>query len=124
MLFETLQRRELMAADFDVSMVDGVLRIVGTELDDQVDVRQINDRITIDGVEGDWRRPESLLVFGIGGNDVIRNHTDIPSKLNGGSGKDVIDGGVGDDEIWGGTGDGEFSVKARKPVFKFLVLFG
>ena len=41
----------------------------------------------------------------MGGNDVVRNMTDIPSMIDGGLGADILIGGLGDDEIHAGDSD-------------------
>src|SRR5262249_11473748 len=78
---EALETRELMAASLTASLSGGLLRIEGTEGADSINVRKINDQISVEGIDilfGGVRTPSvsasqvsRLEVFSLGGDDVI-----------------------------------------------------
>lgn len=126
---ELMEERQLMAGD--INLIDGVLRIDGTDGDDQVVVQQYNRlqwgsgrrllripmiRATVNDVTerfpvGDVN--ELQVVLG-DGDDVFTNNTNKPSMvwgegdddtLRGGSNVDQLFGGPGNDNLYGRAGD-------------------
>lgn len=113
-----------MAADIYLS--DGTVVMLGTDFADQIVVESKTLRmpsrfgaITMEVVEAqildeagnEIERSvfsasvvDRIWADGGGGNDVIRNKTDLPSDLFGGSGHDLIQGGASTDVIRGGSG--------------------
>ena len=127
---ESLQRRELMAADFigfDVDVQSGVMHIEGTDQADAVEVF-IDNRGTDDPVDdlvqvkmteanGDQRtggsprywqdgtpRITSLKFEGFDGNDRFTNRTTLNSVAHGGEGDDFMIGGSGVGRFFGELG--------------------
>ena len=132
--FESLAKRELMAAD--VSLSGGLLSIDGDAASDtivihavftgtiqsgkatslqvqpvqiaappSIEVRVTNRYTGQTDVEHFASKYISRLeVLAGGGNDIVDNRTDLPSTLRGESGVDRIYGGEGDDVIFGGSG--------------------
>lgn len=121
---ERLEDRKMMAANLMADLYSsGVLRIEGTERNDTIVVRQINNSLSVDNIR--IRNNGSMLsrvsanavsridVYGLGGNDTILLNSDSvsgqqsiykPSRIFGGNGADSIVGGRGADSIWGGSG--------------------
>lgn len=110
---ESLERRELMAAD--VALAGGVLNIVGTEMNDQVVVSQLDNAIQVtvtDAANGNTlinrsfaaSAVKSVNIQCLGGDDLAINNTNIPSTMNGGRGNDQLFGGAARDIIFGEMG--------------------
>ena len=111
---ETLENRQLMAANITASLSGGVLRVEGTQQNDTIIMRQIGNTVSIDGVRingsGTINRIE---IRGLGGNDVLRadgngvfnQSVRIPTTIWGGTGKDFIVGGTAADQLVGGSGN-------------------
>jgi hypothetical protein len=132
-MIQALEERSLMAAEVTAILTDNILRIEGTDGDDQIVVRQIEGKLSIDNTairhHGDYvthidaLMVDSIEVFGFAGDDQIRLNSEaipgqqpilINSRIYGGDGNDTIFGtaaadriygGLGDDMIWGGGGD-------------------
>ena len=120
---EMLEKREMMAAD--ISLHNGVLEIDGTDNSETITVEsktvsggfslpQIQfEHIQVEVKEGSKTvKTASYLRFfvkeldihGHGGNDTIRNKTNLPSTIHGGRGDDTIVGGYSSDTIYGDKG--------------------
>lgn len=125
---QSLQRRELMAAD--ISLAGGKLQIVGDGDSDRIMIREIPAQtvtttkhgltgtlttaaaveVTVDdrySSESQIRRFNRSQVDAISvkageGNDLIYNFTNLDSILSGGEGNDLLRGGTGDDQLFGG----------------------
>src|SRR5687767_14188167 len=99
---ESLENRQMMAANLTASLTSGVLSIDGTDQGETIVVRQIDNRISIDGVSGSFNASQVALIAieGKGGDDYIR--LDIPgqevTKLT------LVDAGEGNDFVRGGNG--------------------
>ena len=109
---ESLEKREVMAANFTAALADGVLAINGSEQADTIIVRQANNQITIDGFDGkfDASKVTALKIDARGGDDVISLNTvghivDKPSMIDAGAGNDFVRGGRGNDIVNLGAGD-------------------
>lgn len=122
--FESLERRELMAANLMATFDGANLRIEGTEAADQIVVRQVNNQLSIDHVtirEGATAvraiassRVGRIEIDALGGDDVIRLNSEntrgqqpitISATIRGGAGNDSIIGGLGSDTIFGQLGN-------------------
>lgn len=95
---------------------EGLLRVAGDAVSDQISVRQQGNAITVDATL--IRVPGSaqlsipmasvtrIVIEGKGGNDVIiLSPINVPSLIFGGTGNDTIVGGAANDIIVGGVGD-------------------
>jgi Ca2+-binding RTX toxin-like protein len=104
--FESLESRKLMTA----SLVDGVLRVTGTNLNDVIAVSQdaTRVRVTENGTAKNFALSSvrSINVHGLGGNDQLigRSTLQRPIALRGGEGNDTLIGGRGADILEGGAG--------------------
>jgi Ca2+-binding RTX toxin-like protein len=113
---EQLENRRLFAAD--VGIADGYWVVDGTPGDDVITLRQ--DGIILEAcVNGDLRRTpvflwQGVTVRGHAGDDVIQvdNSVQLPTRLHGGSGDDVIVGSLQDDVISGGWGNDDIYARA------------
>lgn len=93
----------------------GVLKVVGTNLDDNITLKQSNGKITVAGVSGFFpvAAVTRIEVQGLGGKDWIRLDSETlggqpitkPSVIRGGAGDDLIMGGYGADQLFGEAGD-------------------
>lgn len=120
---EHLENRDLLAASLTGNLTSGILTIEGTEAADRITVRQINGRISVDGINlrvGNTNQKDvaatsisRIRVYGLGGNDMISlNSESIPGQqpitisafVYGGDGHDTIRGGWGNDWLYGGNG--------------------
>ncbi len=118
---ESLDARQMMAADVAVALEDGVLHITGTDQADVVEIRTAGDsdkvRILVAGQERhtfERRDVAKVRFLGGAGNDVFVNRSDIPAEafggdgddwLVGGSARDLLDGGAGEDTLIGNSND-------------------
>ena len=114
---ESLERRQMLAADVDI---DGVLVITGSEKADKIVITAgvENGTVILKGVPG---VPKNTVKYGVnaivvdarGGNDDIRIGSNIRDTggtligvtVNAGNGNDRVEGGDGDDDINGGLGN-------------------
>ncbi|MBC7822041.1 MAG: hypothetical protein IAG10_34580, partial [Planctomycetaceae bacterium] len=69
---EVLEVRQVMTADLQVALVNGVLQINGNDQANEIIIRQSGNDVTVDGVTGRWQQPAAILVHAYGGNDVVR----------------------------------------------------
>ena len=121
-----LEGRDLMSGGIGASLIDGVLKIAGTEGADRIYVGQTSNQISVkdsttavkiyNATQGVWVgsvTPAQVIrieIDGKAGGDEIRLDQGAQSIteraiLLGGSGRDTIYGGAGADVIAGGTGD-------------------
>jgi serralysin len=112
--FEGLETRQLMASNITASLADGVLTVEGSNRGDFIVVRQIDNRISVDGVPiSGSGRIDKIVVYGFGGNDTIRldgnaragQAVRVPTLVFGGEGNDFIVGGDARDELQGNNGN-------------------
>jgi Ca2+-binding RTX toxin-like protein len=113
----------LPAVGGDISLAGGVLTIKGTDLNDAVEVRYVEEvgggvsaaptdfiRVTLSNPTGDrveffhTASVDSIEFFGYAGNDVFTNATFVGATISGGSGNDFLNSGFGNDVIEGGPG--------------------
>lgn len=114
---ESLERRQMLAADVDL---DGVLLITGSEKADKIVISAgaENGTVILRGVPGVAKNAvftgvNAIVVNARGGNDDIRigsNIRDVGGNLIGvivsaGNGNDRVEGGDGDDTFDGGSGN-------------------
>ena len=122
---ESLESRQLMAADIDFGLVDNELYVVGTDAAEEFtitteqsageddigngDILRVvaKDLSTGETVERTFEKHlvQELHVAAEGGNDRIVNQSDVPMTAMGAAGDDVIQGGTGNDRLVGGDGD-------------------
>lgn len=127
LIFESLEAKKLLAADFplselpEISLSDsGLLSIQGTDDADHVKVKESGKHIRVeigkDKFEFAKQDVTSIRFDGEDGDDYFVNDTSLPSvaygnrgndRLVGGSGLDRFHGGPDDDELYGGDGDDE-----------------
>jgi len=99
-----------------VGLRDGVLKILGTEGDDTITVRQVDERLHIDNdlPTFDAAPVREIVVEAGAGDDVVdlnsgavegQQALTIPVTCYGGPGRDTIYGGGGPDFLDGGPGD-------------------
>ena len=97
-----------------VGVNGGVLQVVGTDDDDHVHVKVVNDEIDVfaDFVSPKHRRFDAagitaVEVYLCGGDDKgnVHQSIDLPATIFGDDGKDMLWGGSGDDDIFGGAGN-------------------
>ena len=114
---QKLETRKLMAGD--VAMIDNVVSLTGTELNDVAEIYtegdSVNVRLTTYDTQGalvseqidSFARAEiDAIIFQAGdGDDVFINDTDIDSITRSGGGNDTVIGGEGNDILAAGTGD-------------------
>lgn len=127
---ESLDQRLLPS----VTLLGGQLRIVETDFNDRVEVREqtfsgvpwvkvteqttkfVNSpyQVTLPQVTSWYQKSQvaSLYIEGLGGNDSLANHTSIRSTIKGGDGNDVMLGGSGTDYLYGGYGNDKIFARA------------
>jgi Ca2+-binding RTX toxin-like protein len=96
-----------------VTLVKGVLQVVGTSGDDDIAIDSTSSGTVITvTINGDVRAVprsavSSYLVKSLQGNDVVSVGRDLglPGIVKGGGGNDVLNGGAGSDTLAGGSGD-------------------
>jgi Ca2+-binding RTX toxin-like protein len=116
--FETLEKREVMAANIMAAFSNGVLYIEGTPSNDTIMVRNDGNKVSVDGalIANVPSIPSSsvntILINGLAGHDTIQyleSNTAfnrlIPTTITGGWGNDTIKGGFGADKINGLAND-------------------
>lgn len=81
--FESLERREVMAAAVTASFNAGVLTVTGTAGNDQINFLQTSNRISVAGIAGSWAAGDvkSIVVNSLAGDDVVS----LNSIANGGN---------------------------------------
>ncbi len=121
LVVESLEGRELMASALTASFDDGLLRITGTTLSDQITVRQSKGLISVAGQTihtsaGNFKsipagQVRRIQILGLDGNDsiTIAGTVTAPASLDGGAGNDKVSGGAGNDSITGGDGNDKLS---------------
>ncbi|MBC8874306.1 MAG: VCBS repeat-containing protein, partial [Planctomycetes bacterium] len=93
---------------------DGTLTITGTDQDDSITVRQIDDRLFVDGLDGfyDAHAVSQIRVDALGGNDTVdlnsgavpgQQSIRIPAEVHGAGGEDTVYGAAGRNTIYGGA---------------------
>jgi len=87
-----------------VSLYRGTLTVRGTEGDDVLVVSRSGNWLTVAGRSFDASSVRLLVISGGGGNDLIRDESDMSAIIFGGAGNDTIYGGRGHDTIYGGQG--------------------
>lgn len=114
---ENLEDRCLMTGGVTASLsTNGLLAINGTEGNDVITVRQINNRISVDGVNGSWaaNQVRGIAIDARSGNDTVLLNSEAlrgqqainaSTVILGGSGNDTIVGGRGNNLILGGAGN-------------------
>ncbi len=80
---ECLEERELMATGLSAGFSDGILRIQGTELADSIQVRCINNQISVDGatIQTSSGNMSSLLADSINRLEIYANGGDDVREL-------------------------------------------
>ena len=132
--FETLEQREMLAADIAVTLDNDTLRIVGTANDDRVMISNHDGQLRVATATAGDADPTShtirkfhaadvkRLEIDLGdGDDVVHLSSALDTYMRadisggagndtifGGAGNDVIDGGAGDDALYGRTGNDQF----------------
>src|SRR5690348_12764821 len=116
---ECLEERTLLTAQLSASLSSGLLRIEGSAYADTIVVREINNRISVDGVKisvaGRGQASVSaasvsrIEVFGNGGNDriflnsqAVRGQQALtrPVTVWGGAGNDLVVAGQGTETVY------------------------
>lgn len=130
MRVEALEGRDCPAAS--ANLFNGVLTVTGSEGNDTITVTQSGGTITAGGRSFGAGAVSRVVITGQAGDDVIRNNTQKPAviyggtgndtifagprgdKVYGGQGNDVITGGAGNDMIWGGGGTNTINATAGR----------
>ena len=109
---ESLESRQLMAANITAGFADGVLSIEGTDGADAIVVRNNYDEVSVDGVTGTVPASlvKAIVIESLGGNDIVRvSGGNYPlnalALVDAGAGNDVVFGGNADNAMDGGDGD-------------------
>jgi dipeptidyl aminopeptidase/acylaminoacyl peptidase len=104
-------RWKVALQDRNGDFVTDTLVVTGTQGNDSITTRLSNDRksveVVVNGKVVSSQPVETVTkieLTGLGGDDTLKNETDIPSRLEGGEGNDDLTGGGGDDELVGGGG--------------------
>ncbi len=97
--------------DRNGDFVTDTLVVTGTQGNDTISTRLSKDgksvEVVVNGKVVSSQPVESVTKIeldGLGGDDTLKNDTDIPSRLDGGAGNDDLTGGGGADELIGGDG--------------------
>jgi hypothetical protein len=100
----SLEALEDRSVPTTASFANGVLSVFGTESAERITVRQDGSRITVEGVGWiDASRVNSVVIKAYGGNDTVDCRTLTKStRMEGGSGNDLLMGGSAGDNIYGG----------------------
>jgi Ca2+-binding RTX toxin-like protein len=105
--FEPLESRRLLSA----SLVNGVLTVTGTELNDVIAISQDKTRVRVneDGRVTAFTSSlvKRIVVNALGGIDKILGRPNLtkPMTADGGAGRDTLLGGSANDRLYGGAGD-------------------
>lgn len=123
---EGLEERSLLAAGLittgpiiglvpTASLSNGVLKIVGTNMNDNLFVKQVNGQISVQGIAGSFSAAavSKIEVYGLGGDDWIKLDSQSlggmpitkPALIKGGGGDDLIFGTATADQTLGEAGD-------------------
>ncbi|MBI3412214.1 MAG: hypothetical protein HY040_28115 [Planctomycetes bacterium] len=115
---EHLENRILPAiSPITATFASGILQVYGTDAADQITVRQVNGRISVDNLKITWNHAQvasvpassvsDIQVFGKGGNDILRIDGSITKRafVHGGAGNDTIYGGSGRNILYGDDGN-------------------
>lgn len=130
---ESLERREMMAANLSAAFDGWTLRIEGTNNSDQIIVRERNNQISVDNASIRFNNSNlssiaagsvhAITVDGLAGNDIILLNSEslagqqaitANATIHGGAGNDQIAGTLvrdyiygddGNDKLWGCGGD-------------------
>lgn len=107
---QALEQRKLLSAS--TSLWNGTLTIRGGSGNDVVEVEKEYGRVEVKSNTRSghvrtqrfsaWRVDE-IVFYGYNGNDSFTNKTDVPSRVYGGNGNDVLVGGSGADYLNGGN---------------------
>ncbi len=95
----------------EVITVAGVMKVLGTERDDQIMVSETGGKVRVSVNNVVWGIFDSVLVhsiqlYGFAGNDLIDCRSTMkPIVIFGGSGDDTLYGGSGNDQIFGDDGN-------------------
>jgi hypothetical protein len=115
--FEILEDRQLLAASLSAALsATGILAVQGTNGADQITVRQVKDKISVDGIAKSWSASQvkAIVVDAGAGSDTVLLNSEalagqqpirVPTVIFGGAGDDVIVGGAGPNLIFGGAGN-------------------
>jgi Ca2+-binding RTX toxin-like protein len=108
---ESLESRQLMAADITASFADGILAIEGTDGPDTIVVRNNYGVVTVDGTSlAVWAsQVKGIAISGGGGDDGIwvsggQHALNAVALVDAGAGNDVVVGGNGVNILAGGDG--------------------
>ncbi|MFC1757964.1 calcium-binding protein [Planctomycetota bacterium] len=107
---ESLESKTLLTSSMSLGD-DGTLSINGDNLNNQISVVEVADSLTVHAgsltQHFDKADVKTLVIRGQGGNDEIQltRTSQIPSRIFGDDGDDVIHGGAGRDIIQGGNGN-------------------
>lgn len=122
---EALEERSMMAVT--ASLANGLLDIRGTAGNDTIIVRQIGNKVSIDGVKIYGSGViNKIQIQGFGGHDVLRmdgnnvpgQAVKVPGLIFGGDGNDFIVGGARNDELQGNNGnDTLYGLEGRDRLF-------
>lgn len=112
---ESFESRVMLTAM--VGQVGDVLQVEGTNNDDTIEISYADEaqtqvQATVSDADGNVLASgqfnaaniDSIEVNALGGDDDVRNNTNIESKLNGNDGNDLLQGGTNDDDLNGGNG--------------------
>src|SRR5437016_4239961 len=108
-LVESLDTRQLLAADFATLSSHGTLSIAGTAANNQIRVDLIGGQVIArrDGLimKFDPAKVKRFWLNGFGGNDILGINIAKAATLIGGSGNDTLAGSRASDSIEGDGGD-------------------
>jgi uncharacterized protein YkwD len=99
---ELLEARDCPAT---ASLYNGVLTVQGTDGADNIRVTRSGDVISAAGQTFDARTISRLVITAGGGNDVVRDESDLSAVIYGGVGSDRVYAGRGHDIVFGGHGN-------------------
>jgi hypothetical protein len=126
---EMLERREMMDGSLAFSLQDGILSITGTQGDDTIRFRQIENRLTLEGTSGSWNSEDIHLIKVDAGSgcDIVDLNSgkvqgeepiQIPAEIHGGAGNDILRGGAANDLLLDGTGADLFLPSGGQDTFQ------
>jgi Ca2+-binding RTX toxin-like protein len=117
--FEALDGRTLLASNLTATLLDGLLRVEGTEAADRIVLtRSTSDQVGVQGTTISYQGvpnsdvPSSLInrieIWGLGGDDWVvpdaaGQAITVPMSVNGGGGVDRLQGAAGADYLDGGA---------------------